>query len=127
MAYEAYQHVAEELLRSRQAGSPYPVWVGDGSHKGADIYYSERIRKWVVIALDVPGATFHDSLAVVTLADGADAGEQLDQACLARDRDDTRGVWVVDADELDGLRGAFGEVLQVAWQSDAGERGASAP
>jgi hypothetical protein len=119
MTYKPYQHVAAELLRSREADAPYMVWVGDCRHKGADIYYSQRLHQWVVIAMDGPQATFHNSLAVVTLAEGTAAGERLAQVCLACDLDEPCGVWVVDANALEGLRRDYGEALQVAWQADA--------
>lgn len=73
------------------------TWVGDGSHKGADIYYSERRRQWVVIDLENRDVTFADRLvAYRSKVDGDQTG--LNLACVACDFDGPSALWIVDLD-----------------------------
>lgn len=75
------------------------TWVGDAHHKGTDIYYSDRLRKWVVVDLENKAVSFADRLAVYTSSvDGDETG--LNQACVACDLDG-QGFWVVPLDSDD--------------------------
>lgn len=76
------------------------TWVGDAHHKGTDIYYSERLKQWVVVDLENKRVSFADRLAVYSSeADGDDTG--LNRDCVACDLDGQYGFWVVALSEGD--------------------------
>lgn len=86
------------------------TWVGDSQHKGTDIYFSDRLGKWVIIDLENPSVSFCDHIAAVRIADGEDADSGLNQASLAMDLDG-EGIWIVSADDLDEFEDGYVEVV----------------
>lgn len=97
---------------------PGSVIVRDGSHSGT--LFTWVGDSWIVYDLenhDCRGE--YGRIAVVTLEpDGTDDQPErgLNQVCLACDLEVKHGEWAVDADDLQGLREAYGDDLVVLWE-----------
>ena len=91
-------------------------WIGDAHHKGADVYFSERRKQWVVVDLENREVNFADRLVVYRSAkDGDETG--LNQTCVACDLDGQYGYWVVPHDKGDEIELVDGVYLE--WDSEA--------
>lgn len=102
---------------------PGSVIVRDGSHSGT--LFTWVGDSWIVYDLEGCNSLGRiDSIAVVTLEpDGTDdqAERGLNQTCIACDLEVKHGEWVVDAEDLPGLRDAYGDDLVVLWEQDGGD------
>lgn len=78
--------------------------------------------RWIATPLDWAAAPIKKAARLAVVAhthpeDSADNG--LNQSALAMDMEIEGGEWIVDADDLDDLRGGYGEALEVIWEQDA--------
>lgn len=93
------------------------TWVGDAHHKGSDVYYCERMRRWVIVDLENRDVEFADRLvAYRSTADGDETG--LHNSCVACDLDGVSGLWVVAFDSDDDANPER-EDVDIVWDSAA--------
>lgn len=91
------------------------TWVGDAHHKGADIYWSDRLKKWVVVDLENCDVKFCVRLAAYrSTIDGDQSG--LNMSCVACDLDGVSGLWIVDLNTDDDAASDHQDV-ELVWDS----------
>ena len=108
-----------ELIASRRcAGDDRKVvCIGDSGQKGTDVYWCETIRQWVCVDLEAGAQTVTaEEIALVRLHEDADPLDGLRQRSLACDFEREKGLWLIDAAELEQLAG-YGDALEVLWPS----------
>lgn len=108
---------AKQLEKSREidigSNEHLAIWIGDGCHRGSNVWWDDRNDRWWVAGLDNSNLTYHDHVALVRCNDDADYG--LNQVQLASDLDG-EGVWLVDVESLDEFEADYVDVL---WRSDS--------
>ena len=91
--------------------------IGDSGQKGTDVYWCETIRQWVCVDLEAGAQTVTaEEIALVRLHEDADPLDGLRQRSLACDFEREKGLWLIDAAELEQLAG-YGDALEVLWPS----------
>jgi hypothetical protein len=94
------------------------VCIGDSGQKGTDVYWCEETGKWVCVDLDFPGQTVTcEEIALVRLHEDADPEEGISQRALACDFEREKGLWLIDAEELEELAVRYVAALEVLWSS----------
>lgn len=85
------------------------TWVGDSAHKGTEIFFSDHLGQWVAVDLENQQVSTVDRIAAVRLCDPSSDGLAYEDF-LACDLDGT-GLWIVDAEWLEGLEPGTVEVV----------------
>ena len=103
MGMQAY---VEHLRQSRIEGDfgdsdSIVVHVGDVYHKGTDIYWSDRLNKWVFVSFEDEHVEFADTVVVFESAEDGDETGLNSCYPLGIDLDGPKGIWVVGFDEFE--------------------------
>ncbi len=86
-----------EASRVNQENDAQIVWVGDGNHRGTDVYWSPHLRLWVFVDLENRRLQYAEKIAVYTTdRDGDEVG--LNQATVFACDLDGQGLWVLGMD-----------------------------
>lgn len=94
---------------------PGTAWVLDGHHKGT--LFTWVGSQWCVVDLENRKLDFVSRIAVVTLEGDADPDSGLNQDMIGVDLE--CGEWVVDRDDLKGLKETYGDDLVILWEQPA--------
>lgn len=93
-------------------------FIGDGSHKGTDYYYSERRSDWVVVDLENREVQFTKRLVIVSSAeDGDESGLNQHPGFAGCDFDGLRGLWLLALDRSDNAAEDLPEDAKIEWDS----------